>query len=76
MDKWRRSFQASNSSLKDQEVKSGIEEIKLLSDDFFQDLKDEEYDFELEGISELDQESLFETPTSSKYESVKYRLWL
>lgn len=71
MDKWRKSFQASTSSLKEQVVETGIEEISLLSDGFFEDLKDEEqdFDFDLEGISEIDQESLFEN--TSRYESVQ-----
>lgn len=73
MDKWRKSFQASTSSLKEQVVETGIEEISLLSDGFFEDLKDEEqdFDFNLEGISEIDQESLFEN--TSRYESVQNR---
>lgn len=72
MDKWRKSFQESNSSLK-KVVETGIEDISLLSDSFFGDsMGDEEFDFDLEGISEIDQESLFETASkSSKYESVK-----
>jgi hypothetical protein len=66
LDKWRKSFQASNSSLKQEVVENGIEDISLLSDDFFIEQNEGEFDFDLEGISEIDQEYLFET----KFESV------
>lgn len=73
LEKWRKSFQSS-SLVSNQQIDLEIEmkEIELLSDGFFSDppVKEEtEFEFEFEGISEIDQEMLFEQ--SSRYESVR-----
>lgn len=71
LEKWRKSFQSSSLA-----VEEGMKDIELLSDGFFSSSdppvakaeEHEDFDFDFEGISEIDQEILFEQ--SSRYESV------